>query len=577
MGYGEPAMAIYTPSLFSSAQSPVSLVGVFFILLPLQSPFSFQPANEVTTTGSDLALSPAAPASPRASSCGSNASAGSVDYLAKFASLLERIQPESIIAMALRIYQGWSASPSANQVTCTLVSPPLCGSFNLIHVLNFSDGVKWILRLPLETLEGSSTTARRLESEVMTMGFIRQNTTIPIPEVISFDPHTENEITSPYIIMPFDEGTPVCQIWWDECGPTPLEKRRHKILDTVADAMSQLTKFRFNKIGMLEFEVGSLSPKVGPINVLDQGVEMEQYATQEDTGAVFKHIGPFDSSQEYITSLHDSQEAPDDSYGVGMHRLLAMMIENLPLSSPIEGKESFGLTHPDFSGQNFLVSEDGTLTAIIDWDNVQTAPDCIGCCSYPAWLTRDWDPLMYGYGTPDTKWENSPEELEGYRNYYATKMSSLGSAKFTTKSHIHEAVCIAASNPLCMYHITDKIFHHMFPEEGIDDDYNPDTLDLGMITEALGGEGLEEEVEQRILGSIKELLSLPGDAPTHSVSSQWSKGSRLWHFIGKWTGVTLIFSLCASLHSRGVISALLRWPGIINFFMGPRARNESMV
>ncbi|KAI5840870.1 hypothetical protein DFP73DRAFT_633757 [Morchella snyderi] len=520
--------------------------------------------------------------SSRPSSCASHRYSDSVDSFARFASLLARIQPESITAMALRIHQEWSPYSLADKITCTLVSPPLCGSFNLIHVLNFSDGVRWVLRIPLESSQSSEfcTTGRRLESEVMTIHFIRKNTTIPIPDIIKFDPNCENEIASPYMMMKFAEGSPVCQLWWDKTGPTPLEERRHRILDNISSAMSQLAKFTYQKIGSLQFVEGSrynltISPNIGPINIIDEEAAMEQLDSEVDTGtgAVFKNIGPFTSSQEYITALLDAQPPPDDSYSAGMQNLLRMIIRNLPLSRPMAGNERFELSHPNFSGQNFLASEDGTLTAIIDWDDVHTVPAWIGCCAYPAWLTRDWDPLMYGYGDPDCKDENSPEELDKYRKYYAAKMASLGSAKFTTKSDIHEAVCIAASSPLCIYHIVDKTFHHMFPWSESGNGHSSDDLHLLEVTEALAGDGLKKEVEERLLRKIQDLLSLPDDTPTDVVSVPVARGAKLLKFIGKWTGA-LISSFCAFLLPRRTSSAIQKWPGIINFLRGRHVKTN---
>lgn len=335
----------------------------------------------------------------------------------------------------------------------------------------------------------------------MTIRFIRKNTTTPIPEIIKFDYNSENEIASPYMMMRFAEGSPVCQLCWDESGPTPLEECRHRILDNIASAMSQLSQFTYQKIGSLQFAEDpryslSILPNIGPINIIDEEAEIEQLDSEADTCAVFKsavvfkNIGPFTSSQEYITALLDAQPPPDDSYSLGMQNLLRMMIKNLPLSRPVagiegSGIEGFELSHPDFSGQNFLASEDGTLTAAIDWDDVHTVPAWIGCCAYPAWLTR-LGPSMYGY--PEAERENSPEELDKYRKYYAAKMASLGSAKFTIKSEIHEAVCIAASSPLCIYNIVDKIFHHMFPPPENGNGYNSDDFDLFEVAEALAGD-----------------------------------------------------------------------------------------
>ncbi|KAH0602458.1 uncharacterized protein H6S33_008797 [Morchella sextelata] len=541
------------------------------------------------------------------------------------------IKPESIISMGVRIYHERSASPSYDRVTCDLVSPPLCGSFNLLHVLKFSDGTKWILRIPMEGPEGFPTDGRQLESEVKTMRFIRQNTTIPIPDIISFDGTTENEIGWPYFMMEFVEGTPVSRIWFDETGKTPLEERRHRILDTLAGAMSQLKDFSFNRIGSLQFDDDPrsdlfLTPNTGPISTIDEQNEMAQRREGVDTGPLFKMIGPFTNSQEYLTALLDGQGSPESPYSIGMHKLLRMMIKCLPLSQPDKGEESFEIAHPDFGGQNFLVSEDGTLTAVIDWDNVHTSPLWIGCRSYPAWLTRDWDPIMYGYGNPNCVSEDSPEKLEAYRKYYAEKMASLGSARFTTKSHLYESIAIAASSPLCIYEIVDKFFHHMFPEEAQessddeseddtdeddsqdgddanDDDENDSKKDkneeveddseeeddneeedddevpgLWKVTQALAGDGLSKKVEQKIISKMQDLLSLPEDISTISVIHTISKAAKIRQFIGKWTGATLLFSYCASILPAGVSSAIKKWPGFFNFLRGPRVKtNVSMV
>ncbi|KAL2012730.1 hypothetical protein VTN00DRAFT_255 [Thermoascus crustaceus] len=82
-------------------------------------------------------------------------------------------------------------------------------------------------------------------------------------------------------------------------------------------------------------------------------------------------------------------------------------------------KETFVLALPDFDSQNIMIDERGNLTGIIDWDNVQTAPRFLGHSSFPGWITRDWDPVIYYY--PENKErEISPEELRRYRQRYNT-------------------------------------------------------------------------------------------------------------------------------------------------------------
>lgn len=57
----------------------------------------------------------------------------------------------------------------------------------------------------------------------------------------------------------------------------------------------------------------------------------------------------------------------------------------------------FGLAHPDYDIQNVLVTEDGTVCGLIDWDGVAAVPRSFGSESFPRWLTHDWDPFFYDY------------------------------------------------------------------------------------------------------------------------------------------------------------------------------------
>ncbi|KAF2677620.1 hypothetical protein K458DRAFT_395887 [Lentithecium fluviatile CBS 122367] len=55
-------------------------------------------------------------------------------------------------------------------------------------------------------------------------------------------------------------------------------------------------------------------------------------------------------------------------------------------------KESFVLRHTDLDMQNLLVSDDGTVTGIIDWNRVMAMPRCVGATAIPVFLRRDWLP-----------------------------------------------------------------------------------------------------------------------------------------------------------------------------------------
>ena len=67
---------------------------------------------------------------------------------------------------------------------------------------------------------------------------LSRNTNLPLPDVYDFDTAVESAIGAPYIMMSFEEGLPVSDVWFDETGQTPLQIRRRRILETVAEALA---------------------------------------------------------------------------------------------------------------------------------------------------------------------------------------------------------------------------------------------------------------------------------------------------------------------------------------------------
>src|SRR5436190_17995046 len=137
----------------------------------------------------------------------SNVSTDSEDPLARYASLLSRIDPRSIFSLAMRVRQnhlkeyGHEAIVGLHEYT--VVQPPNCGSFNLIYTIKFSDGLRWVIRIPAPGEHGrfTPTSSRNLRSEAITVSFLRNNTTMPIPKMFDFDETPNNEIGAPFILM----------------------------------------------------------------------------------------------------------------------------------------------------------------------------------------------------------------------------------------------------------------------------------------------------------------------------------------------------------------------------------------
>jgi len=71
--------------------------------------------------------------------------------------------------------------------SCDSSKQPESGSLNWAIFLPFEDGVEWVFLSPRKCHDISpDTTAKLLESKVATMKYIKQNSSIPVPEVFDY-------------------------------------------------------------------------------------------------------------------------------------------------------------------------------------------------------------------------------------------------------------------------------------------------------------------------------------------------------------------------------------------------------
>ncbi|KAK9243771.1 hypothetical protein V1506DRAFT_523382 [Lipomyces tetrasporus] len=420
----------------------------------------------------------------------------------RFGTLLS-ISDQSLVTLASNVRRRLSGGGLTNGQVISRLN----GSYNLVHIVEFDDGVRYVVRVPATGWGGRFTeiAKRSLVSQALTLRWIRKETAVPVPDVYAFDISSTNEIGAPYILMSFINGHIVSSKWFDRTGPTALEERRLRTLDTLAQVMSQLQKFQFDKIGSLEFENGTVgnSIRIGPCYRWDEGIFGD-----EDYGKDLRveEFGPFESSKSYLRHCvsHYWDPRKQSPLALGSRMILDMMISCLPLSTKgvSTNQESFVLSLPDFDSQNIIIDERGNITGIIDWDNVQAVPRFLGYFSFPGWITRDWDPIVYYYPANKER-ENSPEELKRYRRRYNSKMQEIlhgnGDSRFVSKSHIFEAVAIAATDDVRRLEIVRKIVGRVFQA---DDD---DALEL--IRDAGSGK-LKPKDKTKLRTGLQALLSV---------------------------------------------------------------------
>lgn len=257
------------------------------------------------------------------------------------------------------------ASGLRNGRSCTISENYTCGAYNLVFEIIFDDGISWIARVRSASamqvvsqelvFESPKYKQHIMESEVATMKYVRDHTTIPVPEVYAFDTSTTNPAKSPYILMECIHGWRTPLKLQDLPNPVLC-----KILDQLANVLVQLSLLQFPKIGYLRDD----SPG---------GYRIDAMLDRKG-----KQVGPFSSAAEYYRwradqPLNRSNESLVDLQDALFHSYLYQLA--LPfLMNSVRNEGPFPLAHNDLGVHNVLFDEDWKLVGVIDWSGACVVP-----------------------------------------------------------------------------------------------------------------------------------------------------------------------------------------------------------
>lgn len=436
--------------------------------------------------------SPLANVTEVAHSC--NDSGEDSDDEALFSNILSIINTSKLSQLAKSIRERNDEKYNKNG---PVVGDPITGSYHVVYPLHFDDKVSWAAKIPIagtpELWDESSTKA--LTSEAKVMQLLKRETTIPLPEVLDFSATRDNIIQCPYIIMTYIEGQSLYDVWFGHrlksMSYEEVSECRNRVLRGIAKAMSQLDNFSYSCSGSLEFDE-DMQPTAGaPTRCIDMGAELDRWFVHHDPSEEPIYVDfpmTTDPKQHYTFFLDLHQE--QDPFHRGVKTLLRLLIDWIPEPS---GMNPFVLAHPDMGIQNIIVADNGELLGIIDWDGVSAVPRSVGNERYPNWITRDWDPMMYGHTEameqgiePEGLWEDSPAELRQARRMYRSSMTEFRRTTatechtdLTRVSLIAENLDIAASAPECRDHIVQKLINEILAKsEGMGDTKFIDLVDM---------------------------------------------------------------------------------------------------
>ncbi|KAI0908335.1 hypothetical protein F4823DRAFT_640228 [Ustulina deusta] len=315
----------------------------------------------------------------------------------------------------------------ADPVPLPVVGDPFFGSGHVFYVIRFphddgrggtrdggeetdrdgdGDGVQWIAKIPAAAEDGAwdQLCCEALRAEAFLLHMLREETGVPVAEVVDADCRPGNGVGAPWLLMEFVEGWRLEDVWFGGDGGggdvnvdvdgRARRERREKILRNVAGVVLELGRHEFESGGALVFDRRPMAVR---------------WSADEDCPStpLYRPTGPWDRPRDMYTALLDAwPPATVSERGVDelLRLLLGLVREPGTARSPLEGslrgisdirgmgmgeggvkmkmkkkKGKFVLTHPDLSMRHILLAEDGTtIKAVLGWDGARAAPRSFG-------------------------------------------------------------------------------------------------------------------------------------------------------------------------------------------------------
>ena len=258
------------------------------------------------------------------------------------------------------------------------------GYCNPIWFLTTAEKVPLVLKVTNPTWE-----VRKTVNEATVTKFIGSNTSIPVPELITYSA-SKDELGYEYILMKRAPGRPLVAFFHS----LPDDEQK-EYLRQLAGFVSQLLELRFPMIGAFneDMEVSCDIDGNGPFNSVVEYLmsNMTTYLT------ALKKSGSY---REYTNRLEKFKE-----------RILAKY----------EGSCNIVLTHNDLMLKN-MMGHDGRITAILDWELAMAAPSDIYFDTFSE-LTDEG--RKYIYDILESKGIRKPKAAEERQHLYDAEHLSM--------------------------------------------------------------------------------------------------------------------------------------------------------
>lgn len=244
-------------------------------------------------------------------------------------------------------------------IACTISDRFACGTENVLKEIVYEDGVVWVARLAIKRQPPEV-----IRSEVTTMRYIKEHTTIPIPQVMGYDDSADNSASCQYILMEGIYGRPYTEPGAHHLFHLP-DNKVGAVFAQLADILVQLSSLRF--------------PEIGSLNIDENGQLYigDVYGTSL-RGRFKKCSTPLQYFQSIITNSVNRAESMDDNRKAAI--LSTAKLKTQLASRFLSHADTYPLTHPDFQAQNVLFDDEFRIVGVIDWSYAHTVPVECMCC-----------------------------------------------------------------------------------------------------------------------------------------------------------------------------------------------------